>query len=669
MKKKRWLFLLLALILLLSSMSGISAYTMEGSLPENPGGITDETFPVFDYEKAAQQGRPGALAKAADVLPSSYDLTEHSWISSIKNQGRSSLCWSFSAAAVVESSILKSGGQEMDYSEQHMAYALSRYTSESENGNPEGFDRQVNSAGSARMAQAYLSRYSGLVLEKDDPFVFFNESGTGTLRSLAQTREKPREAYVGDYINIPNPSSRTPEQIKLHRETVKRCLMDYGAVGMAFTINSSYYVTSTSQTAQGKGTLGNCYYDGTGNKGTNHLVTIVGWDDHYPRENFRSDKRPSADGAFKVKNSYGTDYNDQGGYFWLSYEDYYAGWYGWCVEKVTPANTYASIYYHDPFGAVHAINASGKIYGANVFERTSSEAETVSAVGVTVLSANTTVSIYVNNGKNAFTPSLLTTQTFELPGYYTIPLTVPVVLTQEEFTVGAIYSAAQGASLSLPYENVYAASMAECNPGESFYSTDGVDYRDAYISYGNLSIRALTSSNAGDGLQISLSRSAITVRSGQSAFLRASITPQPEEEEVLTWTSSDQEVVTVNDGMLTAGNPGVAVVTVRTENGVSASCQVTVEPPLAFTVSGSSDRLAVGKPCVFTCETADSAIAKQFSFYFFREGKLLWANIGTKEEKFDFIPTQAGEYLLVAVCRTGRGEIASSHFSFTAAER
>ncbi len=75
----------------------------------------------------------------------------------------------------------------------------------------------------------------------------------------------------------------------------------------------------------------------------NHSVCIVGWDDHYSRENFLKDHQPEGDGAWIVKNSWGseTDYvtladgttiqkNNWGipdsegrgtGYFYLSYYD------------------------------------------------------------------------------------------------------------------------------------------------------------------------------------------------------------------------------------------------------------------------------------------------------------------------------------------------------------
>ena len=75
----------------------------------------------------------------------------------------------------------------------------------------------------------------------------------------------------------------------------------------------------------------------------NHAVCIVGWDDTYAKENFKEGHQPPADGAWLVKNSWGseTDYptlpdgtplgknawgivNDEGlhtGYFYISYYD------------------------------------------------------------------------------------------------------------------------------------------------------------------------------------------------------------------------------------------------------------------------------------------------------------------------------------------------------------
>ena len=51
-----------------------------------------------------------------------------------------------------------------------------------------------------------------------------------------------------------------------------------------------------------------------------HVVTVVGWDDTFPKEHFNTET--PEDDAWLVKNSWGTDdpYMD-GGYFWLLYYD------------------------------------------------------------------------------------------------------------------------------------------------------------------------------------------------------------------------------------------------------------------------------------------------------------------------------------------------------------
>ena len=84
--------------------------------------------------------------------------------------------------------------------------------------------------------------------------------------------------------------------------------MEYGAVTA-----SLYLDTNESNYNKENGAY---YQDGT--KTTNHAVTIIGWDDNYSKENFI--KKPSNDGAWLIKNSWGKSWGNEG-CFWVSYED------------------------------------------------------------------------------------------------------------------------------------------------------------------------------------------------------------------------------------------------------------------------------------------------------------------------------------------------------------
>ena len=75
---------------------------------------------------------------------------------------------------------------------------------------------------------------------------------------------------------------------------------------------------------------------------------------------------------------------------------------------------------------------------------------------------------------------------------------------------------------------------------------------------------------------VALNKSTISLKNGDSEKLVATVTPA-NSVAVLTWTSSNTEVATVaNDGTVTAVAKGSAVITVMTDNNLTATCNVTV---------------------------------------------------------------------------------------------
>lgn len=79
---------------------------------------------------------------------------------------------------------------------------------------------------------------------------------------------------------------------------------------------------------------------------------------------------------------------------------------------------------------------------------------------------------------------------------------------------------------------------------------------------------------------ITLDISALTLEEGEMASLKATILPIGASVPDVIWTSSDEKVVKVSDGIIKAISEGQATITATTEEGgFTASCFVTVAPP------------------------------------------------------------------------------------------
>jgi uncharacterized protein YjdB len=77
-----------------------------------------------------------------------------------------------------------------------------------------------------------------------------------------------------------------------------------------------------------------------------------------------------------------------------------------------------------------------------------------------------------------------------------------------------------------------------------------------------------------------LDKTELVISLGKSETLKATFVPEGTTDQTLTWTSSDPNVATVEEGLVTAVTIGTATVTATTSNGKTATCAVTVTEPI-----------------------------------------------------------------------------------------
>ncbi len=95
--------------------------------------------------------------------------------------------------------------------------------------------------------------------------------------------------------------------------------------------------------------------------------------------------------------------------------------------------------------------------------------------------------------------------------------------------------------------------------------------------------------------KITLDRTETELGVGEVFQLTATLPPYSTEKPI-TWTSSNRTAVTVKDGKLTANKIGTAVITAKTYNGKTATCQITVKSaPTKISLNRARRNLGLGE--------------------------------------------------------------------------
>lgn len=483
-KPLRVLCALLVCALLLTGAQAVTPQIVESVAAGGSGGLL--------HEPAGRTYPQPRLRLRGNTTDAKYDPREDAdnFITPVRDQGSSDLCWAFGTLGVLESN-LKKNGVESDLSEMHMAHAT---TIAGDNLTYGFYDRPAPSMGGNRqMSAMYLMRgvLAGAVNEADDPYV----QTVLDVRALDVTAAKTPAYRVQNVLFLGDDFSKDSAPAA----TIKAMVRQYGAVGasMYWDSNATSDVDADSTEHYNAPNAAYCYdekllYSDSQNNlhyESNHMVLIVGWDDNFPATNFNEAHRPESDGAWLIKNSWGTDWGDDG-YFWISYEDTNFPLNAFTVDGVLPASPAQTLYEYD-----YAATGSG-IGGVKDFARvfeTKNDGETVTAVTVQTFHANTSLQVDVLpdaaklTGYSMNSASAKGTLNATYPGWYTVQLTTPVELGD----AGSKFAVAvhlDDETKYLVYDNQNAAPE-----GTGFYFNN-IDWVDAGI---NLCIKATTTRDVG----------------------------------------------------------------------------------------------------------------------------------------------------------------------------
>jgi C1A family cysteine protease len=247
--------------------------------------------------------RVGTSIDGASINDSSFSLVEKNLVTSVKDQGETEACWAQSTNASIESNLLVKNLGEYDLSEGHMELATQKTI---DYGRPT-FNREINRGGQFLVSGAYIMSGYGPVKEEYLPYetlvkVIHNEQ---TLENSYITNTKP-VVDVNDIVYITSNDGCNANVTK----DIKEYLITNGAIAATIYLKNDYNVYQYYD--------GQAYQDGNynsdntpkvieANRPVNHAVTIVGWDDTISKDLFAYGEKPSRDGAWIVKNSYGTE--------------------------------------------------------------------------------------------------------------------------------------------------------------------------------------------------------------------------------------------------------------------------------------------------------------------------------------------------------------------------
>lgn len=405
----------------------------------------------------------------AGQIPTQYSSSDLGYVTGIKAQENFGVCYSFATISAIEADCVKNEGfsrENTDFSEWGLSYFLFHPVND-----PLGLlknDRMEIHSGDSYLlfggnfifSMCSLANWKGVHTEEKAPYSVVKSNPSASLdNTLAYDDCMHLEnAYMIDAAKDPN--------------GIKSLIMDLGSVCCNIYYDDHFL-------------NGGAYYQNTYPYAyCNHAVNIIGWDDQYSRNNFSSTCRPSSDGAWLVKNSWGTGWGNKG-FGWISYEDMAVSTGTVYAFDAESADNYDYNYQYDGVaGSDYVVcDGVGPCKVAAVY--TCQQDEYLKAAATYYLNeagGSYELNVYRNptsaSNPETGTKIATTSGTFPSGGFFTTPLDEPVKLNKDD-VFSVVYT--------------YTIPTTDTDPVAFMISADGTD------CYGDGSLMLYNDAEPGQG--------------------------------------------------------------------------------------------------------------------------------------------------------------------------
>ncbi|MEG0759086.1 MAG: lectin like domain-containing protein, partial [Raoultibacter sp.] len=549
MKKSVWSRHFLSLFVALALATGIA---FPGALAfanqDDPSSLR-EGVQVVGHLVTTENGRavmvtndsdaytPQGTANTYAALPANYDLRNPELnnqgkvlSTAVRNQNPYGSCWAFGALAAMESNAILQGDASslIDLAEEQVLYTRifgansnsdkSLYAGgDSFCANPSPDINYRDMGGSRVFSGPLLARWYGATEESTIPY---GTTPTSDQQTLSDLRIK-NITYLPEPLTLDAFGAWEPDTAvdMTAVNAIKSSLMEHGAVDIGYYASNAQGSQTELDDTWNNDTKA-YFYDGSlidGRvQGANHDVVIVGWDDTFSKEKFMTE--PEGDGAWIIKNSWGTSWGDEG-YFYLSYYDkgfaeptlFVAENAAYNAPESSTKHEYDNVYQYDGIGSGGTVlSAEEGCEMANVF--TARGTQVVEAVGLWSAFASSTVRVkaYLNPviSDDPTSGELVASVDQELTyaGFQTLELGDQSFVIHEGDTYALVVSVTMGASSInlVPAEitNIDYGFAIDIQPSQTYIRLGNEPWEDMYnlkndllenITLGNALVKAYTS--------------------------------------------------------------------------------------------------------------------------------------------------------------------------------